>query len=86
MESEGFSKGTVFWPDSKQDLLISASSSLLIAYLDRLQKLKIEIINEDEHFLEFDMIGIDCSIANSFRRIMLAEVSSLDVRPLLCGV
>lgn len=39
------------------------------------QKLKIEIINEDEHFLEFDLIGIDCSIANSFRRIMLAEVS-----------
>lgn len=38
------------------------------------QKLKIEIINDDENDLEFDIIGLDCSIANSFRRIMLAEV------------
>ena len=27
-----------------------------------------------EREMEFDMIGIDCAIANSLRRIMLSEV------------
>jgi len=26
--------------------------------------------------MEFDMIGVDASIANAFRRIMLAEVNN----------
>ena len=31
-------------------------------------------INEKEGSMEFDMIGIDASIANAFRRILLSEV------------
>lgn len=54
---------------------IESPSNSNLSSSNSFQKLKIEIINEDEHFLEFDLIGIDCSIANSFRRIMLAEVS-----------
>ena len=29
--------------------------------------------------MEFDMIGIDASVANAFRRILLAEVSDPEI-------
>lgn len=35
---------------------------------------KIEIIRLTEDEIEFDMIGIDPSLANAFRRILIAEV------------
>jgi hypothetical protein len=38
------------------------------------RKLKIEIIRLDNDDIEFDLTGIDASVANALRRIMLAEV------------
>lgn len=35
---------------------------------------KVEIMRLEEDELEFDMIGIDPSLANAFRRILIAEV------------
>ncbi|XP_042026343.1 DNA-directed RNA polymerases I and III subunit RPAC1-like [Salvia splendens] len=35
---------------------------------------KVEVISLSEDDMEFDMIGIDASIANAFRRILIAEV------------
>ena len=35
---------------------------------------KIEVIDLSEDEMEFDMIGIDASLANAFRRILIAEV------------
>ena len=35
---------------------------------------KVEVISLTEDDMEFDMIGIDASIANAFRRILIAEV------------
>ncbi|XP_028676556.1 DNA-directed RNA polymerases I and III subunit RPAC1 [Erpetoichthys calabaricus] len=40
---------------------------------------RINIINMDDSTVEFDMIGIDCAIANAFRRILLAEVPTMAV-------
>jgi DNA-directed RNA polymerases I and III subunit RPAC1 len=36
---------------------------------------KIEINRLTEEDMEFDMIGIDASMANAFRRILIAEVT-----------
>lgn len=38
---------------------------------------RAEVIRLSEDDIEFDLIGIDASIANAFRRILIAEVSSL---------
>lgn len=38
------------------------------------KNLKIEVIELTEDTMEFDMIGIDASLANAFRRILIAEV------------
>ena len=40
-------------------------------------KIKIDIINEseDEMALEFDLIHVEAPIANTLRRVLLAEVS-----------
>lgn len=40
-------------------------------------KIEIKRLTEDE--MEFDMIGIDASIANAFRRILIAEVCVVHV-------
>ena len=37
--------------------------------------MRVEIISDDGDELEFDLIGVDAAIANSLRRILLAEVS-----------
>ena len=39
-----------------------------------LQKFHIDVIRLTDRDLEFDMVGIDCAIANAFRRILLSEV------------
>ncbi|XP_072971070.1 uncharacterized protein [Typha angustifolia] len=48
--------------------------------LDRFCKnFKIEVIRLTEDEIEFDMIGIDASIANAFRRILIAEVPTMAI-------
>jgi DNA-directed RNA polymerase I and III subunit RPAC1 len=39
-----------------------------------LQKLHISIVSYTKTEMEFDLIGVDPSIANCFRRIILSEV------------
>lgn len=41
---------------------------------DLLSKLKIEVTSLTEDSIEFDLIGVDVSVANALRRILLAEV------------
>lgn len=46
-----------------------------VDYLASLNRnLKINITNLTEEIIEFDLIGVDASVANALRRIFLAEV------------
>lgn len=40
------------------------------------ENFKIEVIRLTKDEIEFDMIGIDASLANAFRRILIAEVGN----------
>ncbi|KAF7663560.1 hypothetical protein LDENG_00207400, partial [Lucifuga dentata] len=40
---------------------------------------RIDVVQLDESSMEFDMVGIDAAIANTFRRILLAEVPTMAV-------
>jgi DNA-directed RNA polymerase I and III subunit RPAC1 len=44
------------------------------------EKLQIIITSLDEESIEFDLVGIDSSIANALRRILLAEVCYFSLR------
>lgn len=44
-----------------------------------LKKLKIEITKLNNEVIEFDLIGVDPSIANALRRILLAEVPTVAI-------
>ncbi|XP_016464781.1 uncharacterized protein LOC107787692 [Nicotiana tabacum] len=44
---------------------------------------KVEVVRLDEDELEFDMIGIDPSLANAFRRILIAEVPTMAIEKVL---
>jgi hypothetical protein len=44
-------------------------------FLQRLEEnMKIKIQSKDKEQIVFDLIGVDASIANALRRIMIAEV------------
>ncbi|XP_075591182.1 DNA-directed RNA polymerases I and III subunit RPAC1-like [Dermatophagoides farinae] len=48
--------------------------------LDELiDQMKIELIAETEDTLEFDLIGVDVSVANALRRIMLSNVPTMAI-------
>ena len=40
-----------------------------------IQNLKIDAVNIEGDSLEFDLVGVDAAIANTLRRILIAEVS-----------
>ncbi|CAK8673916.1 unnamed protein product [Clavelina lepadiformis] len=42
-------------------------------------KFRIDILEMNKEEMQFDMVGIDASIANSFRRILLAEVPTMAI-------
>jgi len=43
------------------------------------ENLKIKIIDLSESEIEFDLIGVDASLANAFRRILLAEIPTMAI-------
>lgn len=40
---------------------------------------KVKVFEMDDEHIVFDLIGIDCAIANAFRRILLAEVPTMAI-------
>lgn len=57
------------------ELLASHNGEPTGTFLEQLNRnLKVEITNLTETDIEFDLIGVDASIANALRRILLAEV------------
>lgn len=51
------------------------------------EKLDIKAVHSesgDQNELVFDLVGVDASIANALRRILLAEVSAVDACNALC--
>lgn len=50
--------------------------ALIIQLLSAKQNLKVKVQRLSQHSIEFDIAGVDASIANAFRRIMIAEVIS----------
>ncbi|XP_042504103.1 DNA-directed RNA polymerases I and III subunit RPAC1-like isoform X2 [Macadamia integrifolia] len=47
------------------------------------KKFRVEVIRLTEDDMEFDMIGIDPSIANAFRRILIAELPTMAIEKVL---
>jgi DNA-directed RNA polymerase I and III subunit RPAC1 len=43
------------------------------------EKMRIDILKEDEEQIVFDIKGIDASLANALRRILLAEVPTVAI-------
>ncbi|XP_065833736.1 DNA-directed RNA polymerases I and III subunit RPAC1-like isoform X2 [Oscarella lobularis] len=43
------------------------------------EKFRIDIVSLTDTDIEFDMIGIDASVANAFRRILLAEIPTMAI-------
>lgn len=39
-----------------------------------LQKFRVEVMSLNAEDMEFDLVGLDASITNAYRRILLAEV------------
>eukprot|EP01038_Epipyxis_sp_PR26KG_P011112 gene11112-14914_t len=46
---------------------------------DMLEKMKFNILKLNDEEIEFELIGVDSSVANALRRIMLAEVPTIAI-------
>ncbi len=58
--------------------IISGSEENKGNFIDTLvKKLKINILSLNEQDIDFDLIGVDASVANALRRILLAEVFAI---------
>ncbi|GLJ18919.1 hypothetical protein SUGI_0338150 [Cryptomeria japonica] len=50
---------------------------------DFCKNLKVEVKTLNEEEIEFDIVGIDASLANAFRRILIAEVPTMAIETVL---
>jgi hypothetical protein len=80
MESGQIQKGALFvvrpshiFINKNFDYGISFSFSQL--YFCRLQGMSVRVTRLSNRSIDFDLAGVDASIANAFRRILIAEVS-----------
>jgi len=59
---------------------ISSSSSKELSYVERLRsEIQIKVTKLAGLDMEFDLIGVDASMANALRRILLAEVPTIAI-------
>lgn len=49
------------------------------------QNLKVKVQRLSQHSIDFDLVGVDASIANAFRRIMIAEASPIGCLAMVRG-
>lgn len=69
MEFGGIQKGTSVHELPKDTV------ALTIVGWNWLQRFQLKINRLTAESMEFDLVGVDASIANAFRRILIAEVS-----------
>ena len=50
-----------------------------ISYSEQLKNIQINILSKTDYEMVFDLIGVDSSIANALRRIILAEVPAVAI-------
>ena len=48
------------------------------------KSLKIKIVRKEDMEMEFDLIGVDPSLANAFRRILISEVPTMAIEKVHC--
>ena len=67
--------------NEKQIPIYAGTSDVMPGHLleTPLEKLKIRIVSLTEEQLIFDLVGVDASIANALRRILLAEVPTMAI-------
>jgi len=58
---------------------LAKPETILTKDVKEMDKISIKVFKIDENELIFDLIGIDASIANALRRIMIAEVIKIKI-------
>ncbi|WUR03829.1 DNA-directed RNA polymerases I and III subunit RPAC1 [Vairimorpha necatrix] len=63
----------------EHETLVDIHQSQTQTYKEMLDNIKVEIIKKEKLFLEFDLIGVDCSVANAIRRILINEIPTFAI-------
>lgn len=67
-------KSKVILNEMKVDTKASINADTNKTFEQYLQDIQVDIKHRSDEEIEFDLIGVDASIANAYRRIMIAEV------------
>lgn len=63
----------------EQETLVNIHQAYTQTFKEMIDNIKVEIIKKENLFLEFDLIGVDCSIANALRRILINEIPTFSI-------
>ena len=63
----------------EQETLIDIHQSYTQTHREMIENIKVNIIKKENLFLEFDLIGVNCSIANALRRILINEIPTFAI-------
>lgn len=63
----------------EKETLVDIYNSQNQTYKEMIQNIRIENIKKDKLVFEFDLIGVNCSIANALRRILINEIPTFAI-------
>lgn len=67
----------------EREALVDLHSNESKSFEQLIDGIEIKITNYEEKRLEFDLMGVDCSIANALRRILISEVPTMAVKDII---
>lgn len=67
----------------EKEYVLKVEKEESLSFAESLKKMNINFIKKEGNFLEFDLIGVDPSIANTLRRIIISEVPSIAAEKIL---
>jgi DNA-directed RNA polymerases I and III subunit RPAC1 len=63
----------------EQETLVDIYKSQQQNYKEMLQNIRVDVIKKNRLVFEFDLIGVNCSIANALRRILINEIPTFAI-------
>lgn len=63
----------------EQETLVDIYKSQQQTYKEMLQNIRVDIIKKNGLVFEFDLIGVNCSVANAIRRILINEIPTFAI-------
>lgn len=63
----------------KHETIVDVHRAQTRTFNEMMENIKLDIIKKEHLVLEFDLVGVDCSVANALRRILINEIPTFAI-------